>query len=36
MALGTSVDFSGAVKPSSLEKETYESDLFAVRFTEIP
>ncbi len=34
--LGTSIDVTGAVKPSSLEKETYESDLYATRFTEIP
>jgi len=34
--LGTSPTQSGAVKPSSLEQQVYESDLFADRITEIP
>jgi hypothetical protein len=36
MALGTGEDFEGAIKPSSVEKAVYESDLFAQRITEIP
>jgi len=36
MTLGTELTQSGAVKPSSLEQQKYESDLFADRITEIP
>lgn len=34
--LGTETKQSGAVKPSSLEQQVYEGDLFAQRITEIP
>ena len=34
--LGTSPTQSGAVKPSSLEQQKYEPDLWADRITEIP
>jgi len=36
MSLGTGTDLSGARKPSSVEWDGYESDLFAHRFTDIP
>lgn len=36
MALGTNKDLAGAVKPSSIEYDGYEGDLFAHRFTEVP
>jgi len=36
MALRDSTQFEGAVKPSSIEVDGYESDLFAQRITEIP
>jgi len=35
-ALGSGRGHSGATKPSVLEQETYEADLFAKRFTSIP
>jgi len=34
--IGNPIDQSGAVKPSSLEQQVYEPDLFAQRITEIP
>jgi hypothetical protein len=36
MAIGSEIIQSGALKPSSLEQQEYESDLFAKRMTEIP
>lgn len=34
--LGTDTGLSGAVKPSNIEVDGYEGDLFAHRFCEIP
>ena len=34
--LGNQITQQGAVKPSSLEQQIYEPDLFATRSTEIP
>jgi len=34
--LGTNTNISGATKPSSIEYDGYEGDLFAHRMTEIP
>jgi len=34
--IGTAIRQDGAVKPSSLEQQVYEPDLFAQRITEIP
>jgi len=34
--LGTSTQLSGATKPSAIEADSYEKDLFAARITEIP
>jgi len=36
MGLGSGRQFEGAVKPSSIEVDSYEADLFAHRYTEIP
>ena len=36
MAIGTGLNMEGATKPSSLEVDGYEKDLFAHRYTEIP
>lgn len=36
MALGTPQDHEGAVKPSSIEKDVYDGESFAMRITEIP
>jgi len=36
MAIGDPIEQAGAVKPSSLEQQAYEPDLFANRTTEIP
>ena len=36
MSIGIVIPQEGAVKPSSLEQETFEYDLFASRITEIP
>jgi hypothetical protein len=36
MSLGTGIKIEGAVKPSSIEVDGYEADLFANRITEIP
>ena len=36
MAIGTGITQEGAIKPSSLEQQEYEGDLFAKRITEIP
>jgi hypothetical protein len=30
------VEYTGALKPTSIEQATFEKDLWAVRFTEIP
>lgn len=34
--IGTQSNLSGAVKPSNIEQDGYEHDLFAHRYTEIP
>ncbi len=34
--INSPIEQSGAVKPSSLEQQVYEGDLFAQRITEIP
>ena len=36
MGLGTGRDFEGATKPTSIEVDRYEPDLFADRICEIP
>jgi hypothetical protein len=36
MTIGNSNRFEGSVKPSSIEVDGYEPDLFAQRYTEIP
>lgn len=36
MDIGTSKQYHGNVKPSSIEQDGYDSDLFAHRYTEIP
>lgn len=36
MTLGTGRQIEGAIKPSSIEVDAYENELFAHRYTEIP
>jgi hypothetical protein len=36
MTQGAGLKFEGQVKPSSIEVDGYEPDLFAARYTEIP
>lgn len=36
MTLGTGRNISGAVKPDAISVDSYEPDLFAKRYTEIP
>jgi hypothetical protein len=36
MAIGTGIQFEGAVKPDAITVDSYEPDLFAKRIVEVP